>query len=125
MQVNDPGVLAQVDAVFDAYESALVGNDVEALDALFWDSPLTLRYGATENLVGIEAIRDFRKARPAAGLAREIVERHVTAFGADFAVANIVFRRAGQARLGRQTQTRVRMPDGWKVVAAHVSWMGT
>lgn len=124
MRINDPAVLAEVEACFDAYERALVGNDVPTLDALFWDSPVTLRYGATENLVGTEAIRAFRAARPARGLAREVLERHVTAFGEDFAVACIVFRRGGEPRLGRQTQTWVRLDGAWRVVAAHVSWMG-
>lgn len=124
MRINDPAVLAEVGACLAAYERALVGNDVPTLDALFWDSPLTLRYGATENLVGTEAIRAFRAARPAKGLAREVLERHVTTFGEDFAVAGIVFRRDGEPRLGRQTQTWARLDGAWRVVAAHVSWMG-
>ncbi|MHA7683070.1 oxalurate catabolism protein HpxZ [Cupriavidus sp. PET2-C1] len=118
MRINDPAILAEVEAAFEAYERALVGNDVAELDRLFWESPHTLRYGAGENLYGIEAIRAFRAARPAKGLAREITERSVTTFGNDFAVANI----AGEPRLGRQSQSWVRLPEGWQVVAAHVSW---
>jgi hypothetical protein len=122
MQINDPATLAEVNAAFNAYERALVSNDIPELDRLFWDSPHTLRYGAGENLYGIEAIRTFRTARPGKNLAREITERSVTAFGKDFAVANIAFRRTGEARIGRQTQSWVRLPTGWQVVAAHVSW---
>lgn len=124
MQTNLPDVLAEVEAVFDEYERALVGNDVAVLDRLFWDSPLTLRYGVGENLYGYAAIKAFRAARPAQGLAREITARRITSFGHDFAVADIEFRRHGSDRVGRQSQTWVRMPDaGWRVVAAHVSLM--
>jgi hypothetical protein len=122
--VDDPGVRSEVLEAFEAYERALVTNDVPTLDLLFWNSPLTLRYGATENLVGYDAIREFRSARPAAGLARTVTERHVTTFGRDFAVANITFQRLGDDRIGRQSQTWVRAGAGWRVVAAHVSWMG-
>lgn len=122
MVINDPATLAELETAFDAYERALTGNDVAELDRLFWDNTLTLRYGAGETLYGIEAIREFRNARPAKALARDIVERSVTTFGTDFAVANIAFRRAGEPRLGRQSQSWVRLPEGWQVVAAHVSW---
>jgi len=121
--INRPDVLAEVNAAFDAYEQALVGNDVAVLDELFWQSPLTLRYGAGENLYGYEAIQAFRQARPSAGLARTVTARLVTTFGADMAVANIEFRREGSDRIGRQSQTWVRMPEGWRVVSAHVSLM--
>jgi hypothetical protein len=122
-EVNQPHVLAEVNAVFDAYEVALVTNDVAALDALFLDSPQTLRYGATENLYGYEAIRAFRAARPGKGLARTVTARVVTTYGDAFAVTNIEFRRPGEARTGRQSQTWMKTGDGWKVVCAHVSWM--
>jgi hypothetical protein len=122
MIINDPSTLAEVESVFDAYERALVGNDIPELDRLFWESRHTLRYGAGETLNGIDAIRAFRAARPSKGLAREIVERSITTFGTDFAVANIAFRRTNEPRLGRQSQSWVRLPEGWQVVAAHVSW---
>lgn len=123
MEINQALTLQEVEQVFDAYEKALVGNDVIKLDKLFWNNPATLRYGATENLVGFDVIRTFRSQRPAANLARTVTSRHITTFGTDCAVANIVFTKAGESRLGRQTQTWVRFPDGWHVVAAHVSWM--
>ncbi|MBO9513296.1 MAG: oxalurate catabolism protein HpxZ [Variovorax sp.] len=121
--INDPGVLAEVNQAFDDYEQALVSNDLAVLDRLFWNSPQTLRYGAAENLYGYDAIRAFRQGRPAGNLAREVTARAITTFGADFAVANIEFRRPGSDRTGRQSQTWVRMPEGWRVVAAHVSLM--
>ncbi len=123
-EINLPDVLAEVNAVFDEYERALTTNDVPVLDRLFWDSEHTLRYGATENLYGFAAIQAFRQGRPANNLEREITARAITTFGRDFAVANVEFRRTGSPRIGRQSQTWVRLPEGWKVVAAHVSLMG-
>jgi hypothetical protein len=122
--INLPAVLAEVEAAFAAYERALVTNDVPVLDRLFWDSPHTLRYGAGENLYGYDAIRAFRQGRPAVNLEREITARAITTFGQDFAVANVEFRRAGSDRTGRQSQTWARLPEGWRVVSAHVSLMG-
>ena len=121
--VNLPDVLAEVEAAFTEYEAALVGNDVATLDRLFWDHASTLRYGATENLYGYAEIAAFRAQRAAKGLARSISRRSLTTFGRDFAVANIEFIRDGSTRIGRQSQTWVRFAEGWRVVAAHVSWL--
>ena len=121
MDINRPEVLAEVTAAFDRYEVALVGNDVAVLDELFWASPHTLRYGATENLYGHDAIRAFRAGRPAAGLRRRLLKTVITTYGGDFATANCEFQRDGSDRTGRQSQTWMRTPDGWRVVSAHVS----
>ena len=121
LQINLPEVLAEVSAQCERYERALVANDVAVLDALFWNSPHTLRYGAGENLYGYDAIAAFRGARPGKGLEREVLKTVITTYGRDFATANIEFRRAGSDRTGRQSQTWVRTPVGWRVVAAHVS----
>lgn len=123
--VNLPEVVAEVEAVFALYEAALVSNDVATLDLLFWDHAATLRYGATENLYGYAEIAAFRAQRPAQGLARTLRRRSLTTFGHDFAVANIEFVRDGSTRIGRQSQTWVRLAEGWRVVAAHVSWLDT
>jgi len=120
-EINLPEVLAEVRAVFERYEDALVNNRIEELDELFWDSPHTLRYGVGENLHGIEAIRAFRLARPAAGLARTLQNTVITTYGRDVASASTEFRREGSDRVGRQSQTWVRFAAGWRVVAAHVS----
>ena len=119
--VNQPEVLAEVQAVFDRYEDALVNNRVEVLDELFWRSPHTLRYGATENLYGFEAIQAFRAGRPAQGLQRQLLKTVITTYGQDFATANVEFQREGSSATGRQSQTWLRTPEGWRVVAAHVS----
>ena len=121
MTINLPAVLAEVTAAFARYEQALVSNDVTVLDELFWNSPHTLRYGVTENLHGYEAIQAFRAGRPAQGLARTLENTVVTTYGTDFATANTEFRREGSAKRGRQSQTWMRTPEGWRVVSAHVS----
>jgi hypothetical protein len=121
MEINIPEVVAEVTAAFERYEAALVANDVAVLDELFWDSPLTLRYGIAENLHGHGEIKAYRAARPSVGLARELERTVITAYGRDMATANTLFRRGG--RLGRQSQTWARMPEGWRVVSAHVSMM--
>jgi hypothetical protein len=120
-EINLPDVLAEVTAVFAEYEDALVNNKVEVLDTLFWNSPHTLRYGAGENLYGFEAIQAFRAGRPVQGLARSVTRTAITTYGRDFATANVEFRRVGSNKLGRQSQTWLRLPEGWRVVAAHVS----
>ena len=119
--INLPEVLAEVRAQFERYEQALTANDVAVLDELFWNSPHTLRYGATENLYGYEAIQAFRASRPSQGLARELLCTVITTYGRDFATANCEFRREGSARTGRQSQTWMRTGQGWRVVSAHVS----
>jgi len=121
LEINIPEVVAEVSEQFARYERALVGNDVAVLDELFWNSPWTLRYGATENLYGYAAIAAFRSARSPAGLARKLSNTIITSFGRDCATASTEFRRENSTRSGRQTQTWVRMIDGWRIVAAHVS----
>ena len=123
MDINLPDVHAEMVAAFEIYEQALVTNDVAVLDALFWDSPHTIRYGATENLYGFAEIAAFRAGRPADGLARTLGRTVITTFGQDFATANTEFLRPGMAKPGRQTQTWIRTQDGWRVVSAHVSVM--
>ena len=120
-EINLPDVVAEVKAVFARYEDALVMNRIDVLDELFWPSPATVRYGAGENLVGIDAIRAFRAGRPSAGLARTLAATVITTFGRDFATAMTEFRRDGNPAIGRQSQTWIRFDGGWRVVAAHVS----
>ena len=121
MDIDLSDVHAEVCAAFARYEDALVHNRIEVLDEHFWDSPRTVRYGAAENLYGIEAIRAFRQSRPAAGLARTLRNTVITTYGRDYATAMTEFVREGGLKIGRQSQTWVRMPQGWRVVAAHVS----
>lgn len=123
MEINLPEILAEVEAVFDEYEVALVTNDVATLDRLFWQAPETLRYGATENLYGYAAIQAYRASRSSKSLSREVLRVVITTYGRDFATANMEFSRPGLAHTGRQSQTWVRFPEGWRVVAAHVSFL--
>ncbi|MBV8650104.1 MAG: oxalurate catabolism protein HpxZ [Alphaproteobacteria bacterium] len=120
-EVNKPEVVAEVTAAFRRYEAALVGNDVAVLNELFWNSPHTLRFGITENLYGHAEIAGFRAARSPHGLTRELRNTVISTFGDDYAVANTEFLRHGGS--GRQSQSWVRMKEGWRVVAAHVSWL--
>ncbi|WJV61742.1 oxalurate catabolism protein HpxZ [Pectobacteriaceae bacterium C52] len=126
MKLNDinlPDILMDVTTAFYRYEKALTGNDVEVLDELFWHDARTVRYGASENLYGIEQIRDFRATRPSAGLDRQLQNTVITTYGQDMAVASTEFRRAGTEKIGRQMQTWIRTEQGWRIVAAHVSVM--
>lgn len=121
--INRPRILAEVTAAFYRYEDALVNNNIAVLDELFWHDKRTVRLGAGENLYGIDEIRAFRAARPAAGLARELLHTTITTFGEDYAVCSTEFTREGSERIGRQQQTWVRFPFGWRIVAAQVSLM--
>lgn len=122
-EINLPEVVAEVEAAFRRYERALIENDVAVLSELFWQSPHTIRYGAGENLHGWDAIAAFRQGRPAVDLERELIGTVITTYGRDVATANTEYRRKQSGRRGRQSQTWVRMPEGWRVVAAHVSFM--
>lgn len=121
MEANKPGPLAELTEAFERYERALVANDLETLDELFWDSADVVRYGPAEALYGREEILAFRKARPAAGLARERFRTVVVTFGDDFGSTSTEFRRDGSNRVGRQSQSWARLAEGWRIVAAHVS----
>jgi hypothetical protein len=125
MEINLPEIVAEVTAQFQRYETALVSNDIETLNALFWKNKLTLRYGMAENLYGHDQIAGFRAARSPVGLARTTSNTVITTYGRDFATANTEFQRASMPRGGRQSQTWARMPEGWRIVAAHVSIIGT
>lgn len=122
VEINHPETLAEVEAVFARYEAALIGNDVAVLDELFWQDARTIRYGGGENLYGVAEILAFRQGRPSAGLERDLKRTVITTFGRDMATASTLFYRTNQTgRVGRQMQTWVRMAEGWRVVAAHVS----
>lgn len=123
MELNIPEVVAEVRAAFERYEKALITNDTATLDELFWASPHTIRYGLAENLYGIEAIRGFRSGRPAVDLGRDLGRTEITTFGHDAATASTLYRRRGSGKTGRQMQTWIRTPEGWRVVAAHVSFL--
>ncbi len=121
--IDRPAILAEVNAAFYRYEQALISNDTVVLDELFWHDPRTVRFGAGENLYGIDQIREFRASRPAQGLDRDLQNTVITTYGDDMAIASTEFRREGSAKTGRQMQTWIKMPSGWRIVAAHVSLM--
>jgi Protein of unknown function (DUF3225) len=122
MDIDLPDIVAEVKAAFEAYERALIANDVAMLDAMFHNDPRTIRFGGGENLFGYEQIKAFRAARSSAGLARTLSDTVITTYGRDVATASTLFHRASApGTVGRQMQTWVRFPEGWRVVAAHVS----
>jgi Protein of unknown function (DUF3225) len=122
MEINLPAVKAEVEAAFALYETALVTNDIDKLQELFWDSPHTIRYGIGENLYGYQEIAAFRAARSPVGLLRTTSRTVITTYGGDFATAATLFHReTTPGKVGRQMQSWVRTPEGWRVVAAHVS----
>lgn len=124
MRINDPVLLAEVTHAFHTYETALMADDIPAMDALFHDAPTTNRYGVGEVLYGIEEIREFRKGRGGSPQ-RRLGRVEITVYGDAFATADAEFFREGSERRGRQTQSWVKFADGWKVVSAHVSLEGT
>ena len=122
MDIDLPEVVAEVKEAFERYEKALVGNDVAALNNLFRDDARTIRYGGTEILYGYAEIKSFRAARSPVALGRTISRTVITTFGRDYAVASTLYERpSAPGKIGRQMQTWVRFPEGWRVVAAHVS----
>jgi len=121
MQINDPGTLAELTIQFNRYQQAIIDNDIAVLNELFWNNTLTIRYGIGENLYGHSEIATYRGARDPKSVARVVGKSVVTSYGHDAATTNIEFVRAG--RKGRQSQAWVRMPEGWRIVAAHVSYM--
>ncbi|WP_237217122.1 oxalurate catabolism protein HpxZ [Falsiroseomonas oryziterrae] len=123
MQLDDPVVLAEVRAVFDRYEAALMANDSAVLDEIFWADPRTVRFGIAEILYGHEAIRAFRAS--VRHYAQRVQRRvHIVAFGRDFAATHLEYERVGTGLIGRETKIMARMPEGWRVVSAHVSLLG-
>jgi hypothetical protein len=122
MELNRPEIVAEVEAAFVDYERALVANDLPVLDRYFLDRPETVRFGVGENLFGSDEIAAYRRRGPLAGPDRRLMPTVITTFGDQFATVSTLFRREGiTGKVGRQMQSWVRMPDGWRVVAAHVS----
>jgi len=123
--VNLPEVVAEVRALFERYEQALIDKDVAVLDGTFWNSPHTVRYAITEHGYGFDAIHRHREARPRGpGLKEKRLRLEILTLGRDLATVNLEFKVRGRELIGRQSQTWVRFPDlGWKVVSAHVSTM--
>jgi hypothetical protein len=122
MDIDLSDVVAEVRAAFERYEKALVSNDVSTLDELFRDDPRTVRYGVSENLYGYGEIKSFRAARSPVALGRKLSCTVITTYGRDFAVASTLYERpSAPGRIGRQTQTWVKFPEGWRVVVGHVS----
>jgi hypothetical protein len=122
-EINLPDVVAEVAAKLAQYEQALFDSDTTKLNELFWAPPRTLRFGIAGNLYGHAAISAFRMARIPDGLRRQNRNTVITAFGHDFATVNVEYEQEGRSQLGRMTHTWVRIEEGWRIVAAHVSFV--
>jgi hypothetical protein len=120
---NLPDIVAEVRALFERYEQALIDKDVDVLDGSFWNSPHTIRYAMSEHGYGFDQIHAHRVRRPPGPGIKELRRRlEILTLGRDIATVNLEFKVRGQAQVGRQSQTWVRFPDvGWKVISAHVS----
>ena len=127
MDINLPDVVAEVSALFERYEQALIDFDVDVLDATFWNSPHTIRYAIIDNGYGFKAIHASRQAaaaRAAPSTKERRIRLEILTLGRDLATVNLEFKVRGREAIGRQSQTWVRFGDvGWKVIAAHVSIM--
>jgi hypothetical protein len=125
MIINDPETIAELKALYPLYETALVNNDADTLTRMFWSSPQAMRFGLNENLYGIDEIESFRKGRSPANLTRTVRRFDIVTFGRDVASITLEFERTinGQSRQGRQSQLWVRLPEGWRIVSAHVSML--
>jgi hypothetical protein len=124
IEVDIPAALAELTAAFEAYERALIGNDIETLNDFFRNSPQTVRYGVreAEQLYGHVEITAFRTRRGPVDQRRELRNQRITTFGRDFGITNVEYIPAGSDKVGRQSQTWVRTNSGWKIVSAHVSF---
>jgi hypothetical protein len=123
MRVNDPEAIAELQELYPKYEAALVTNDAETLTRMFWASPHAMRFGIAENLYGIDEIEEFRKGRSPANLSRTVRRLEIVTFGRDFGSITLEFERTVNGKIisGRQSQVWVRLPEGWRIVSAHVS----
>jgi hypothetical protein len=120
-EIDLPHVLAELDLVFNQYEAALIQNNVSVLNKFFWDNLKTVRYGVAENLYGGEEIRSYRLTCNPVPPERRITQKRITSFGRNYGVGSAEFVSPNSGQTGRQMQTWVRFPAGWKIVAAHVS----
>jgi hypothetical protein len=122
MIIDDPATVAEVRQAFDRYEQALLANDSATLDAMFVQSPHTVRYGVNEVQYGIDEIRLFRAAQHP--FDRTLDRLVIRTYGQDVATAATLFYRPDlPGQVGRQMQTWIRQEGQWRVAAAHVSMM--
>ena len=121
MEINRPDIVQEVTDAFQRYEQAVNANDVDVLNELFWNDPLTLRYGIAEMLYGHDAIATYCRTRSPETVTRTLHHTVITTYGTDFATANTEYTRPGSSMTGRQSQSWVRYEEGWRIVAAHVS----
>ncbi|MCK6066337.1 DUF3225 domain-containing protein [Microbacterium sp. EYE_512] len=115
----DAAIPDDLRAAFEAYERAVVENDLDVLDASFAPGPDVLRGDGAGLLVGHDAIRAFRSRR--GGVARRTIDSiQYRPLGEDTALLVSVSRYAGGGS-GLQTQVWQRIDGRWLITAAHVT----
>ena len=121
MEINIPEIVAEVNEAFMKYEKAILANDVEMINELFWNDEKTLRYGPNGTLVSHAALSAFRRSQDIGAWERTLKDTYIVTFGRDFGVANTESTTSTVSEINRQSHTWVRMPEGWRIVSAHVS----
>ncbi|WP_433828821.1 AtzH-like domain-containing protein [Actinoplanes sp. CA-015351] len=119
MERDLPDVITEVTAAFEAYERALVANDVDAILGFF--AADAVRFGIADQQFGIEEQTRWRRAQSALPPGRWLKETDIQGYGRSTAVVTTMFGYHGSDVQGRQSQTWVRLPEGWRIVTAHVS----
>jgi hypothetical protein len=117
--------VAEVRAAFDRYERALVDGDVAVLTELFWADERCVRFGVADRQQGGAEIAAWRQAHPTVPRGRRLTDTRVLTIDDRTAVVTTLFGYPDGTVEGRQSQTWVRLPEGWRIVAAHVSETGS
>lgn len=119
MERDLPDVLAEVGAAFEAYEKALGADDVAAIIGFF--AADAIRFGIADRQRGAEEQRRWRETSGGLPPGRRLADTTISGYGWNTAVVTTLFGYPGGPVLGRQSQTWVRLPEGWRIVHAHVS----
>ena len=119
MEIDRPDVIAEVSAAFEAYERALTANDVEGILSFF--AGRAVRFGIADQQVGLAEQAAWRHAQGPLPPGRRLEDTIIHAYGESIVIVTTLFGYPGRDVLGRQTQTWVRLPEGWRIVTAHVS----
>lgn len=119
--LDRPDTVADVRAAFEHYERALSAGDVAVLTELFWADERCVRFGVADRQQGASEISAWRRANPSVPAGRRLSDTRIIAVDDRTAVVTTLFGYPDGAVEGRQSQTWVRFPLGWRIVAAHVS----
>jgi ketosteroid isomerase-like protein len=119
--VTEAQPIDEVRDCFDAYERALLANDVDAMDAWFARDPDVVRFGIAERQHGFDEISAWRRGASPVPADRRHVRTTFTPAGDDAVVVALEFANGDAPAVGRQSQVWARTSAGWRIVHAHVS----